>query len=269
MRKLLIVAFAAGFAFTSHAQISTRVNDSSTVKLGARPTAGDMALQLGLNLNQANDINIINSLVKGNLIAGKYYLSDDLVIRGAINLTKEGTSMSGTGADSSFYNTIDPDMVLTSTNQKTSERNFVIVPGIEKHFSNSNIFDVYAGGDLYLGLGKDVMVDEEEFASGDKSFMTTKTGTQTVGLGGVVGFNMFVAHLPISLGLEYGWTGQWKFGGKSKVTREDVIGDDSYTSEYFTDGSGNGVQYSSLSMSESMMDANSNVRIVLNIYFAQ
>lgn len=269
MRKLLIVAFAAGFAFTTQAQISTRENNESVVKLGARPTAGNMALQLGLNINQDNDINVVNSLLKGDLVAGKYYLSDDLVIRGGINLFKESTSLSGVGADSSFYNAIIPDNVLTNTKTKTSERNFILVPGIEKHFSNTNIFDVYAGGDLYLGLGKEVEIDEDEFASGDKSLMTSKTGTQTVGLGGVVGFNVFVAHLPVSLGLEYGWTGQWKFGGKTKVTREDVVGSDSYTSEYFTDGTAGVTQYSSLSKVESMLDANSNVRVVLNIYFAQ
>jgi hypothetical protein len=43
----------------------------------------------------------------------------------------------------------------------------MIVPGIEKHFSNSNIFDVYTGADLFLGFGKDKEVSSTTNRDGE------------------------------------------------------------------------------------------------------
>ena len=108
---------------------------------------------------------------------------------------------------------------------------------------------------------------------------SASTGTTIFGLGGVVGFNVFIAELPISLGVEYGLSAKWVFGGKTKVEEEiDIDGGADYTAEYITqetDGFGNADldsfgssrQYSDLSRRAFNMDTNNSVRINLNIYF--
>merc|ERR1711935_833639 len=103
------------------------------------------------------------------------------------------------------------------------------------HFTNENIFDVYVGGEALLGLGRDRAVSEETYVNNDIVNTSSSTRTSIFGLGGVVGFNVFIAELPISLGIEYGLSAKWVFGGKTKVVEEiDVDGGADYTAEYTT-----------------------------------
>jgi hypothetical protein len=146
----------------------------------------------------------------------------------------------------------------------------MLVPGIEKHFSSSNIFDVYAGADLYLGFGRDRMVTSYIFRDTDDNDVHKMTTPYTiVGLGGIVGFNVFVLDLPIALGVEYGWSAFWQLGNKTK--HEVESGADSW--EYYTVGGdpnqagGANTQYSSVKQKYNTMDTNDQVRLVLNIYF--
>ena len=116
------------------------------------------------------------------------------------------------------------------------------------------------------------MVDQEDYNNGDKSYMTSTTGTTIFGLGGVVGFNVFVAQLPIALGLEYGLSGKWIFGGKTKVEQEITVGSTSESAEWIEqdfDGLGNpdAIQYSDLSRRQFNMDTNHNVRLNIHIFF--
>ncbi len=103
--------------------------------------------------------------------------------------------------------------------------------------------------------------------------MTSSTATTVFGVAGVVGFNVFVAELPISLGIEYGWSAKWIFGGKTKVKSTDSVGSTTTEQEYITvDGHflNDGItdrQYSSFSGREFNMDNNHSVRTTLNIYF--
>ncbi|MFZ1693587.1 MAG: hypothetical protein WAT74_10350 [Flavobacteriales bacterium] len=156
---------------------------------------------------------------------------------------------------------------------KQSTREYMLVPGIEKHFSSSNIFDVYAGADLFLGFGRSRSVETYTFRDADNNSAHTMTTPYTiVGLGGVVGFNVFVLDLPIALGLEYGWGAFWQLGNRTK--HEITSGNDSW--EYYTVGedpntaaqqnAANG-QYSSVKQRFASMDTNGQVRIVANIYF--
>lgn len=270
MKKvLLLVALAFGFS-SSYAQLSTRENDASVEKLGARPVKGDMALTFAIGTGKDS---ATASLYKGNLLGAgdlltfKKYLEDDMAFRLGVRLFKKSSTTKGVSADSSGFNT-QPQFF--EYNYKSNKREYIIVPGIEKHFNAGNIFDVYTGADLYLGFKKTVenKDDIKTNRAGDsqKSKMTTKN--TVAGLGWIVGFNVFVAQLPISVGLEYGLNAKWDIGGKTKNEMESKVNGTTTSAEYFT-LEGDNRQYDKVSKRSFGMDTNQNVRLAVNIYFGK
>ncbi len=264
MKKALLVIALVGAASFSQAQISDRENDATTFKLGARPTEGTMALTFGFGINSDDEQRPINLLGKGDLLTGKKFIKDDLAVRAGIRLYKSSSSEKG-----DLDSTAAVPNSLTSTEIKSSEREYVLVPGIEKHFANSNFFDVYAGGDLYLGFRKDREVMNSTSRNGNVSEYQAATGSTVVGLGGVIGVNMFVVDLPISLGIEYGWNATWLLGGATHVESTETAAGTTVTQDYYTNDANDptALKYSKLSKSSLSMDTNQNVRVVANIYF--
>lgn len=282
MKKILLfTAFVVLTVSQSFAQLSTRENYDVKLRLGTRPQAGDAALQFVLPIFSENGAAHLfrgNALFANDFLTYKYYHTDDIVIRAGLRWSVESGKVSGTAADSSDINMI-PETEVETLNQKFTNRDFSIAAGLEKHFTNSNIFDVYAGGEIMIGLGKDKSVEEYDYFNGDQDYTTMTTNTRVLGFGLVTGFNVFVAELPLSIGLEYGLTGKWLFGGKTKVEVEQTIGSSSASGEYFTqeeDAFGNpdinsmgaARQYSDLSRRTFNMNTNHNVRLSLNIYFS-
>jgi hypothetical protein len=279
MKKgLLFVALVSVACGTASAQLSTRDNNATNVRLGARPVAGDAALCFNIPIvarseNDGSDAGLYNGnlLGAGDVLTFKYYNTDDVAYRAGIRLKADNMVTKGTVADSSALTPTNPGDVSENV-KKTVSREYVLAPGIEKHFNATNIFDVYVGGDVLIGLGKDKTVDEETYNDGDNIFTTRSTGTTIFGLGGVVGFNVFVAQLPVAVGLEYGLSGKWIFGGKTKVEQEVNVGDTSESAEWIeqdADGLGNADsnQYSDLSRRQFNMDTNHNVRLNIHIFF--
>jgi hypothetical protein len=283
-KSALMIAMVFGVT-SAFAQLSTRENDETVIKYGARPKAGDMAFVLGTSL--ANDSGMTaklfsgNALQSGNILTYKYYKSDDIVIRAGIRFMNKNLTVKGTGADSTAqYNpNLNPAPYnnLSEVKAKTVERMYEIVPGIEKHFVAANIFDAYVGADLYLGFGSDKSINNYTYKNGDKNFTNRKTNTTNVGLGVITGFNVFLGHLPMSIGLEYGWNAKWTFGGVTKVKEEVQIAGNtagSYTATYKEEQASNAVgatsaKYSKLKRREFNANTNQDVRIVLHIYFAR
>lgn len=279
-KSIALVALAFGVT-SAFAQLSTRENDDNVIKYGARPKAGDMAFVLGTSL--ANDSGLTaklfsgNSLKSGNILTYKYYKTDDIVIRAGVRFMNKNLTVKGTGLDSTAQ--YDPNTIaapynnLSDVKTKTVERMYEIVPGVEKHFLASNIFDAYVGADLYLGFGSDRTIDNFTYKNGDKNFVTKKTNTTNVGIGLVSGLNVFLGHLPVSIGLEYGWNAKWTFGGLTKVKEDVTAGTVSYTQDYKQDNSttsGNtNAKYSKLKRREFNADSNQDVRVVLHFYFAR
>lgn len=278
MKKgLLLFALFLMAGSSAFAQLTTRENDATTINLGARPQAGDASLVFNIPFDgQGNgdgtnagaglfDGNLLNS---GDVLTYKYYNTNDVVYRVGIRLQATNMTTNGELADSSFF--FNPGDV-SEFNTKNNSRAYVLAPGIEKHFVSSNVFDVYAGGDVLLGLGRDKTITET--IGDDVTDVTIRTTPTTVfGLGAFTGFNVFVAQLPVSVGLEYGLSAKWIFGGKTKVERELDVAGDTESAEWFEqDTDANGLiddnQYSKLSRRQFFMDTNHNVRLVINIYF--
>lgn len=269
---LLIAALALG-ASSSFAQLTTRENCSTTECIGGRPTAGDMALTFGINIadDDTATLPLENNLSNGSVLTFKYYKSSDVAYRIGLRLYKTSSSFEGS-TDSTTQ--VDPgngggNIFLADTNYKESDRLYLLVPGIEKHFNAANFFDVYCGADLHLGFRRQLSIREQTLrnATGDFDNMTSTTTSTVVGLGGVVGFNIPIAHLPIALGLEYGWNARWDLGGKTKVEHETKTGTVTTNNEYFTQP-GDINNYKDLKRKSFAMDTNQNVRLVLNVYFS-
>lgn len=256
------------------AQLSTRENQDTRYKFGGRPVAGDYGLTFGWTINNPSfgeypgdstrSIAVWNALSRGNLITGKKFVSDDVAYRAGIRLTRNSRSVSGdVDSTASLPNS------LSAAEFRSSSREYMIVPGIEKHFSSSNIFDVYMAGDLFLGFGKDKTVSSTTNRAGETTATTMTTPYTIVGLGGIIGVNLFILDLPLSVGVEYGLSAFWLLGDRTKVEVETPS--ESY--EYFTvsnDQSGvstatNG--FSDVSQKYMTMNSNDQVRITANIYF--
>lgn len=272
MKKLILVAFCAIMISPMYGQLSTRENSETNVDIGARPVAGDMSLLFGLNLtgNDTASFNSDNTLANGNILTFKYYKTDDVVYRLGFRIAKNSKSSSG-DVDSSAFS---PGTLIASNEFKNSTRTYVLVPGIEKHFAKNNIFDVYVGADLYMGFGRNVITNNVEQRTGDFNNRKAVTGFTQIGIGGVVGFNVFIAELPISIGLEYGQNLLWTLGNKTKVEQDIRVGATSNSIEYYTQnfdpfGLADPNLYSDLKKKDFAADTNQDVRITLNIYFSR
>ncbi len=289
------IAFGILFVFAVNvfAQLTTRENDEVLVKLGARPQKGDMSLMFAYDIipDSVKKANLYggNFLRAGDLLTFKYYLKDDLVFRGGLRLTHISNDTKGAFEDSTYYfvNQINSPGGKSTMRNASLVREYIFVPGIEKHFSKNNFFDVYTGADLFLGFGRERSINNIDFTNGDYSRIKTRMNTQIIGVGGIVGFNMFIAQLPISVGLEYGINALYVGGMKTRINREDRITTgtvtETYSSDYFVEGrfdptdidpatgvpGGGQNQFNQLKRSMFRMETNQNVRIILNLYFGK
>lgn len=270
-KSLLLFAIFTMVGGSLFAQLSTRENNAVNVRLNTRPQAGDAALQfvfpiVDLSANNGSDAGLYsgNFLTSGDMLTFKHYKTDNLVYRGAFRFYADNDKSSGTTLDDDDVNPVDTSFVETFKSQSI-DRQYNIAGGVEKHFSNSNIFDVYVGAEALVGLGKVKELSEETYFDNDVDNITSTTNTTVFGFAGVVGFNVFVAELPVSLGLEYGWGGKWIFGGSTKVEREVDLDGDSYTVEYIENSDGD--KFSDFSRRQFNMDTNQSVRLNVHIYF--
>ncbi len=259
--SFIVVAAVGG---TTTAQISDRANNAQTFKTDARPVAGTMALTFGTYLVNETETPGMNMLQNGNLINVKKFNTDDVAYRGGIRLAKASSSESGDFDQS----TGNPNGTNSTFNNNVSTREYLLVPGIEKHFLSSNFFDVYAGADVYLGSNRTVDNQQNEQTNGDFSKVKTTTNGSTFGLGAVTGVNIFVANLPLSIGVEYGITGLWRGGiGKSHTVSETRAGGTTTTQDFYELESQPGSTFTKAKSTDFNLDNNQQVRVVLNIYF--
>jgi hypothetical protein len=290
MKKTLIVfsMLALGASSVFAQGLSTRENEAIVAKLGARPVAGDAALNfviplVGLNANDGTEAGLFNGnlLGSGDLLTFKYYHTDNFVLRGGIRLYADNDRLSGSTFENEDFGVTLGEGDVSNLEVINQDRSYVLALGFEHHFSNSNIFDVYTGADLLLGFNKMRNTMEMEYNSIDgtlddiitRDLFTEQTNSTVIGLGWVVGWNTFIAQLPISVGIEYGLSMKWLLGGKTKVTEERDVTNanvlNGYAVEYYTDDSQPGVLFSDLSRRQFNMDTNQNVRLTFQFYFTR
>lgn len=251
--------------FTS-GQISERSNDSTTYTFGTRPLKGTKAIAVGLNLNDTTFSNFKIGK-QGLFLMGKYFISDRTAIRGSLRFNKDARTTTGSLIDTSVTNVSGQ----LSQEMKSSTREYAIMPGIERHFKPTNIFDVYVGTDALFGLRRKVEIENKNYTSNVYTNERSRTPETIFGINGLVGINFFVADLPLSIGLEYNWAVIWSLGGKTHVQREtrDALGnineDDYYTEEKDAQSNPDPFAYNKLKRNSVM--SNDSFRIMLNFYF--
>ncbi|MGD0711157.1 MAG: hypothetical protein ABR968_08225 [Bacteroidales bacterium] len=264
---LVLMIVSVFFANAIFAQLSTRINDSSIVKLGARPVKGDMLFSLSYPLLSDDSVygfKLKNHLLQNNdYIEFKWYQTDNLVYRIGISWNKNRAGTNGTTTDTAKFGIISNDYIQ-------SKNQYGIVPGAEYHFSKSNIFDIFVGANLFLARGRDVDEQDSSYRNGDYWKYKGTTNTTLVGLGGEIGINFFVANLPLSIGLKYEFNCDWTFGGKTKVECSSLVGSTSNSQTFYMEdanafGTPDFLQYNKLHRSG--WDTNQDIRVVLNFYF--
>jgi len=262
MTKLLTLFFILIPAFV-FAQFSGRTGDSTVYKLGGRPVKGYKALTLSFDpagiFNSDESFYKKVGLTDGNLFNGKYFFKDNMAARLGVRVYKDGQSSKGS---------VDVDFAggtISGREMRDVKTEYILVPGVEKHFSNSNIFDVYVAGELYLGFGRTLRVENTDYANGFYEHNRRTTPKYMGGFG-------VVLDLPISIGVEYGLNAIFNFANKTKVISEvkDATGESSntyYTQEKDPFGNADSTQYSSLKSTGSYVNTATNFKINVNFYF--
>ena len=206
--KKVALFLTACFAFmcVAQAQLSEGQPRSTTIKTGNRPGAGDWGLYVGPSFSEVVDlINWAKSVKKDEgiaivrglpLVNVKYYIKDNLEFRTGIQ----------------FYNVVNKYVGTVGTDNvaaknKYSNALFRLSPALTYHFPTKNIVDVYMGGQLPFGFDIDKDINE----LGDFKRNATRNSF-VIGIGAIVGLQVFVADLPFSIGLEYGLSGLLKCG---------------------------------------------------------
>ena len=255
MKKfLLIVAAMLLLIPFANAQISDGQPSSKTIRTGNRPKAGNFGLYIGLTSDIAYNLKGISDdgglTIPLPLINFKYMDTNNFELRIGLDSFSKGKSQSA-------KTVADPDLNIPShqISSSTYDLDLMFYPGVAYHFNSKNILDVYIGAELPIG-GK----FNQEKQVQDDQWRRSNTSAFKIGLGAFVGLQVFVANLPLALGLEYGLSANGTIGGKTKMVAYD--GNDKQTRYY---AAGDTTPYSKLRMSEGIFGQQ--VRVTLSYYF--
>lgn len=245
-----------------YSQLSDRVNSPSTFKVGTRPVAGNMGLYFGLAYNEVeywfdHDLDYTGLPI----ISLKYYMSDANVLRIGIQTSRTTEKAVGT---------VDPlvdGTTLTEKNFVDINTKFLFSPGIEHHFTSSNILDVYVGALLPIGFRSEEYTDDEVYTLGNYSKYTRSLFSLTYGYEVFVGVQAFVADLPLAVGLDFGVAGLGHLKTKYKHEVQQKLGAITSNQTYYTPDADfpGGTKYKELSASDSKFQGN--IRLTLAYFF--
>lgn len=266
MKKIILfVTFIALLAVvnTSYAQLSDRVNNPTTFKAGTRPIAGNIGISVGSSVNDIQNIMDDDKEYKTLPIASfKFYKTDKFVITIGVKGSKDKKLAKG-----EIDPAVDPS-TLVLKEFVTTESEFMIVPGFEKHFMSSNILDVYVGLKIPLGTVRDLKENNEEHENGDYNKNSASKRSFAYGLDGIIGLQIFIADLPIALGVELELSSLGYISNKTKVENEVSVGGVSSSQTYYTsdlDPSLSGIYFEKLSARS--FETESDLRISLSYFF--
>jgi hypothetical protein len=241
------------------AGLTTRQNlPSWTYNQGTRPAAGTFGFYLGSTLDELSNFSTTNPLSYMNV---RWYKTEALVFRGGLRLFNERTSLSAEGSNDPIIGS--PESQLE---KKSSESQYGLSLGVEKHLSPDNMIDIYIAGDLKGGFRRNLDYSLEKPFTGDEVEIRTSRGSFDYGFGVGLGFQAFIADLPLALGVEAGFQAYGSALQKGNVTQK--VG--AVTTEYQFEVDENldgaiGDKYTSLSVSR--FNLNSGLRFSLCYFF--
>lgn len=181
--------------FVANAQITTGQSTSKVIRTGNRAQAGNFGIYLGATTDmfqKIGDKNVKFSALP--LINLKYMATEKVEYRVGIEWWKSKNTVKNDN-----YESVE------------SEKSYMFYPGIAYHFNNTNLLDVYVGGELPIGFGNKGQgtKDDDYYASQLK-----------VGLGAFIGLQAYVANLPVAIGCEYGVSTIYNHVGDGTVTQD-------------------------------------------------
>jgi len=264
MKKILYsVLFIMLFCSTNvYSQLSDRVSSPSTFKVGTRPVMGNYGLFFGLAYNELeywfdNDLEY-NGLP---IVSLKYYKTDNNVWR--------------IGFQTSTTNEIEKGKVDPLVNGGTliekklidNSSRFTFYPGFERHFTSSNILDVYMGWLIPVGWDRERLVDEKSYNNSNYDNYSRTRTSLTYGFEGFVGVQAFVADLPLALGIDFGAAAMGHVFDRYKHEYSSKVGATVVDQVFYTvdETIGIGTQYESLSRRDFQLQGN--VRLTITYFF--
>jgi hypothetical protein len=263
IKKLTIfLIFALVGHFQVNAQLSKRVNDTSTFHIGTRPQSGNFAFFLSTSYQEIEDMADRNIEVTGiPVINLKYYFTDEIVFGLGIQSYSSKEFLSGKLAE---------DQVGT-TNDISSESRYLFSPRAEYHFAESNILDAYGGVAVPIGWEKDrVEIGQKYNIAGDYTSEVIEKSSMLYGFNLFVGVQAFIADLPMAIGLEAGIRGFRYADLTYKHDENYSINGEEFSQTYYTSGNERGVTYTEYEELEyNEFEMGSDLRITFNYFFSR
>ncbi|MBO8432670.1 MAG: hypothetical protein IAB08_05200 [Bacteroidetes bacterium] len=240
---MLVVLFAV--SMPAWGQLSDGKTFSRTIKTGNRPGQGDWGIYIGPSVMQI--IEMVDDDINWRgmpLVNVKYYATDHWETRMGLQLYNTSTNMKGRVEE-----------VVGKIGTGTRETYVKLMPGFAYHFSPKNLLDVYMGASMPFGFNADKQVE----MAGDDYKRVISRNSFLWGFEAFIGLQCFIADLPLSIGLEYGFTAFRKFGNKYR----NVITENGEKQVYYTNG--DGALYEKLNSSTG--ELGSDFRITFTYYF--
>ncbi|MFN7847941.1 MAG: hypothetical protein ACK5P4_12075 [Bacteroidota bacterium] len=264
----LTICLLLGYSQISKAQLSTRENNPSVLKVGTRPAEGNFGFSLiGSSKDLEQFVNNNDSITSEEkkmmpLFVFRYYLSDQLVLRAGIKYERSKEKKSGD---------IDPNVNgpgFQSRSNINSSTSLLITPGAEYHFIQSNILDPYMTVSLPIGLMQENVVKNDTYEYGDFMNHSMRKSSLVYGWQVHFGLQAFVADLPLAIGLEFGAIGLGYLGDKYKHNLDYSLGGSETSQTYYTfkDDPSN-IKYSNLKSNS--FDLSSEIRLSINYFFSK
>lgn len=216
-------------------QLSDRINNPTTFKTGTRPIAGNMGLIIGANIDDlANSFGAKDATTfyqKLPAVYLSYYQKDNFAYRIGIYTWRKSTVIKGS---------LDPLLNggVNDADYSNKTFQFLINPGVEKHFGSSNILDVYVGAGVPLGFVNEVKNNTANTTT-VKNINETSRLNIVLGISGYVGVRAFIADLPLALGVEFAQQGRTYLRNKTKH----VVTTGATTQTYYTADDDDGTNY--------------------------
>ena len=249
------------FSLSTFAQLSTRENvDPYVFKTGTRPEKGDIGFWIGPSITEFIRMADKDFNWRGMpMLNFKFYTSDKAVIRLGLQIYNESKGLT--------VKERVPDSV--DTKQTYSKTYFMLTPGIEYHFTPKNLCDVYIGANIPIGASSEITKDS--FTMGkDKLYHNTSRNQFLLGIGAFIGFQFFVADLPLAIGIETGLGGFGKFGGavKNVYNEKNAKGDYEKKTMYtYNDNEFGGGLIQAKKIGTNKFEFGYDVRITFSYYF--
>jgi hypothetical protein len=256
LKKSVFAILAIFIAVNSFAQLSERTNDPGNFKFGTRPLAGDWGLNLQMYTTGAANFDAYFQNVP--IVNLQYYLTNELALRFGIQATKHKTVFAGEGYDTTV--TVNTD--LGKFSYKTSTREYMVYAGVEKHFALTNLLDVYVGGQIPLGFSGNTQLNDYTFNSLANNELV-RTNYFIYGMEAFLGLQVFLADLPIAVGVEWGIAGYGKLFNSTYHSEQANGGP--VQNFYTVPGNNTSPAYSSLD--SRTFDMESMVRFRISYYF--